>query len=106
VEHGLAEEVRDPARAARVAETAVQTAALLDDSWGDVTAEITLPGGDETSPPPEEAEPPALVAVGRARQTGERSLAVPVTLRDSQGRTFALSLRVRLDVALAPAEEE
>ena len=109
VERGLVEEARDPARAARVAETAVQTAALFSESWGDVTAELTLPGGAE--PPPtaialDDPAPPALVAVGRARQTGEHSLAVPVTLRDAGGREFSLSLRIKLDVGLGPAEEE
>jgi signal recognition particle receptor subunit beta len=107
VERGLAEEARNPARAARVAETAIQTAALLNESWGDVTAEITLPGGAAAPPAAvAEPEPPALVAVGRARQTGEHSLAVPVTLRGADGREFSLSLKIRLDVGLGPAEEE
>jgi signal recognition particle receptor subunit beta len=109
VERGLAEEARDPARAARVAETAVQAAALFSESWGDVTAEITLPGSAEAPPTALELEdpaPPALVAVGRARQTGEHSLAVPVTLRDAGGREFSLSLRIKLDVGLGPAEED
>lgn len=104
LEMGLAAEARDPARAARVAATTGQAAALLEQSWGEVTAEITGPGA-RVEPAVELEEPPTLVAVGRARQTGERSFSVPVTLRDAAGRTFSLAVGVQLDVSLLPGEQ-
>jgi signal recognition particle receptor subunit beta len=104
LERGLAAEARDPARAARVAATAGQAAALLEQSWGEVTAEITGPGMRvETAV--ELDEPPTLVAVGLARQTGDRSFSVPVTLRAAGGRTFSLAVGVHLDVLPLPDEE-
>jgi signal recognition particle receptor subunit beta len=104
LEVGLAAEARDPARAARVAATTGQAAALLEQSWGEVTAEITGPGA-RVEPAVELDEPPTLVAIGRARQTGERSFSVPVTLRDAAGRTFSLAVGVQLDVSLLPGPE-
>jgi hypothetical protein len=78
--------------------TAAAAEALFEPSFRRVTVEMGVP----TEAVPEGATPVPtggiqLESVGEARQTGPRSLRIPIALRDEAGRTVSLSLAVELE---------
>ena len=101
IEEGIALEAEDPAAAADVADLAARTEALLDDSWGSVTApiptsETALPGaGDDLR----------IDSIGTPERAGDRGLVVPLVLRDGEGRTFSVRLALTLDLLPPPRDD-
>ncbi len=94
MERAILEERARP-DSAEIAAAAESAESAFEASWSEVTAQIgdvdPLAGG----------RPGGLrvAAVGRPAVAGERSIRVPVTLRDEHGRELALSLTVRIDPA-------
>jgi signal recognition particle receptor subunit beta len=100
LEEGLAAEELDPGRATRVAEATSEAETLLEDSWGEVTAHVEDVA--EAAAGPEEI---TIASIGAARQTDERGFEIPVTLRDAEGRSFTLSVSVRLELVDGAGED-
>lgn len=100
VDRAILEEPERP-DAADIAAATERAESAFEGSWSEITAQI----GEETQPGA--SAPPAdlrITEVGRASLAGERSVRVPVTLRDGSGREMSLALTVRLD-PLGPRDE-
>jgi signal recognition particle receptor subunit beta len=89
VEEALAAEKRDPEEARLAAQVVEATEAFLDPGFAEHN-QAAAPAGLE------------IETLGAPQQTHARGFAIPVTLRDGEGRTFAMTVRVQLD----PAEED
>lgn len=85
----LEAEERSPAAAMLAAEAVEQAEALFDGPL-DVPRAAAI----------EELE---IDTIGQARKTGARAFAVPMTLRDTGGRTYRMTVRVSLDPGEEPA---
>lgn len=86
VEAALEAELADP-QAAVLADQAVEVAqAFFDAGLPEARAEAETP--------PAELE---IAELGEARRRDARSFSVPVTLRDAEGRSYAMTVTVRLD---------